>query len=213
MNIVIIDDHKFIIDGLEMLLGMQKNICIQKTYHNAHVFISDLQNGLVNPDIVLTDLMMPELNGLELSKILKKDFPQIKIIILSMNCDAKVVYELVEKIGVEGYLSKNINRKELQMAIDDVALGYFHLSDESAKALSDYKKKLFDYGEVKLSPREKEIVKLMIEGEPNRKIAEQLFISESTVETHRKNIFRKTEVHSLPRLIKMVNELGLLGTF
>ncbi len=210
MKTVIIDDHNIIIEGLEMLLSFEKNIEILKTYNDGYEFLNDIRNKKIVPDVVLMDLMMPTINGVECSKILKKEFPEVKIIILSMNCEAKVVYDLIEKIGVEGYLSKKINRKELAEALKDVSLGYFHLSDEAAKALSDFKKRIIDYPDIKLSAREKEIVALMVAGFTNKQISEKLFISESTVETHRKNIYRKTEAHSLPRLIQLVNEMNLL---
>lgn len=213
MKVVIVDDHNIIIEGLEMLLGFEKNVEIEKTYQDGYDFLTDLRNQLVNPEIVLMDLMMPTINGLELSKILKKEFPKIRIIVLSMNCDAKMVYELIEKNGVEGYLSKKIKRTELSAALKDVKSGYIHLSDEATKSLEAFKKKIIEYPEIKLSAREKEIVKEMMNGLTNREISEKLFISESTVETHRKNIYRKTEAHSLPKLIQMVNDLNLLETF
>ena len=212
MKVVIVDDHNIIIEGLEMLLGFEKNVEIEKTYQDGYDFLTDLRNQLVNPEIVLMDLMMPTINGLELSKILKKEFPKIRIIVLSMNCDAKMVYELIEKNGVEGYLSKKIKRTELSAALKDVTSGYIHLSDEATKSLEAFKKKIIEYPEIKLSAREKEIVKEMMNGLTNREISEKLFISESTVETHRKNIYRKTEAHSLPKLIQMVNDLNLLET-
>ncbi len=212
MKVVIVDDHNIIIEGLEMLLSFEKEVEVLKTYQDGYNFLGDLKKDAVKPTIVLMDLMMPTISGLELSKILKKDFPEIKIIILSMNCDAKIVFELVEKIGVEGYLSKKINRKELSSAIRDVKLGYVHLSEEAAEALAQFKKKIIDYPEIKLSSREKEIVREMISGLTNKQISEKLFISESTVETHRKNIYRKTEAHSLPKLIQMVNEMNILET-
>ncbi len=212
MKVVIVDDHNIIIEGLEMLLGFEKNVEIEKTYQDGYDFLTDLRNQLVNPEIVLMDLMMPTINGLELSKILKKEFPKIRIIVLSMNCDAKMVYELIEKNGVEGYLSKKIKRTELSAALKDVKSGYIHLSDEATKSLEAFKKKIIEYPEIKLSAREKEIVKEMMNGLTNREISEKLFISESTVETHRKNIYRKTEAHSLPKLIQMVNDLNLLET-
>jgi DNA-binding NarL/FixJ family response regulator len=212
MKVVIVDDHNIIIEGLEMLLGFEKNVEIEKTYQDGYDFLTDLRNQLVNPEIVLMDLMMPTINGLELSKILKKEFPKIRIIVLSMNCDAKMVYELIEKNGVEGYLSKKIKRTELSAALKDVKSGYIHLSDEATKSLEAFKKKIIEYPEIKLSAREKEIVKEMMNGLTNKEISEKLFISESTVETHRKNIYRKTEAHSLPKLIQMVNDLNLLET-
>ena len=97
MKTVIIDDHNIIIEGIEMLLGFEKNIEILKTYNDGYEFLADLRGGKVVPDIILMDLMMPTITGLECSKILKKEFPEIKIIILSMNCDEKVVYDLIEK--------------------------------------------------------------------------------------------------------------------
>lgn len=193
-----------------MLLGFEKDIKILKSYNDGYDFLDDLRTNKIVPDVVLMDLMMPTISGLECSKILKKEFPEIKIIILSMNCDEKVVYDLIEKIGVEGYLSKKISRKELVAALNDVKLGYIHLSDEASRALSEFKKRIFEYPEIKLSAREKEIVALMMKGNTNREIAEKLFISESTVETHRKNIYRKTDAHSLPKLIQIVQELNLL---
>ncbi len=193
-----------------MLLGFEKDIKILKSYNDGYDFLDDLRTNKIVPDVVLMDLMMPTISGLDSSKILKKEFPEIKIIILSMNCDEKVVYDLIEKIGVEGYLSKKISRKELVAALNDVKLGYIHLSDEASRALSEFKKRIFEYPEIKLSAREKEIVALMMKGNTNREIAEKLFISESTVETHRKNIYRKTDAHSLPKLIQIVQELNLL---
>lgn len=212
MKIVIIDDHNIIIEGIEMLLSFESKVQILKSYNDGYEFLEDVSSQKIIPDIVLMDLMMPTINGLECSKIIKKEFPEIKIIILSMNCEAKTIYDLIEKIGVEGYLSKKINRKELVRALDDVKLGYIHLSDEAAITLKEFKQKIIQYPEIKLSEREKEIVTLMIRGFTNKEIAEKLFISESTVETHRKNIYRKTETHSLPKLIHLVGELNLLNS-
>jgi len=211
MDIVIIDDHNIIIEGIEMLLSLETNINILKTYNDGNAFLSDLRANIIKPEIILMDLMMPTINGFECSKILRQEFPDLKIIILSMNCDDKVIYELINTVGITGYLSKKITRKELVSALEDVRLGYIHLSDEAETAMRSFQKKIIEYPEIKLSSREKEIVQLMIKGLLNREIAEQLFISESTVETHRKNIYRKTDTHSVPKLIQIVNDLNLLG--
>ena len=210
INVVIIDDHNIIIEGLEMLLSFRKEINIVQTYNDANDFISDLRNQKYIPHIVLIDLMMPTINGYEAAKILKKEFPAVRIIILSMDCASKTIYDLVEKIGVEGYLSKKISAKELYFALKQVASGYVHLSDEAAKALGSFREKIISYPSIKLSEREKQIVKLMFAGFTNTEIAAALFISISTVETHRKNIYRKTETHSLPKLMQLVTDLQLL---
>lgn len=209
-KIVVVDDHNIIIEGIEMLLTFEKDIAIQKTYNDAKLLIDDLRCGKINIEIILMDLVMPTINGLQASKILKKEFPQIKIIILSMNYEAKIIYELIEKIGVEGYLSKKISRSELVSAIKNVRNGYTHLSAEASEILSGFRQKIMSYPVVKLSEREKEIVRLMFNGDSNKEIAAKLFISASTVETHRKNIYRKTEVNSLPKLMQIVSELQLL---
>ena len=211
MKIAIVDDHQIIIDGIEMLLGLEKNIAILKTYTDACDFLQDMREGKISPDLLLMDLMMPSMSGFECAKVLKQEFPNLKIIILSMNCDPKVVYELVEKIKIEGYLSKNVNRQNLVRALQEVQLGYIHLSEEAEMALNQFKRKIIDYPQIILTAREKQIVKLMIDGLTNKEISNALFISESTVETHRKNIYRKTEAHSLPKLIQTVANLNLLA--
>lgn len=209
-KIGIVDDHNIIIDGLEMLLSFEKDIEISKTYNDGYELIEDIRNNNVQFDLILMDLMMPKISGLDCSKILKKEFPQINIMILSMNCDAKVINELINNIGVEGYLNKSVSRKELIESIDLVRKGYIHLSNEANQCLENYREKLIQNEHIKLSSREKEIVHLMMEGFTNREISEKLFISESTVETHRKNIYRKTDTHSLPKLIQLVRDLDLL---
>ena len=211
MDIVIIDDHNIIIEGIEMLLSLETNINILKTYNDGNAFLKDLRANVVEPEIILMDLMMPTINGFECSKILRQEFPDLKIIILSMNCEDKVIHELINTVGISGYLSKKITRNELVSALEDVRLGYIHLSEEAETAMKSFQKKIIEYPKIKLSSREKEIVRLMIKGLLNREIANQLFISESTVETHRKNIYRKTDTNSVPKLIQIVNDLNLLG--
>lgn len=210
MKISIVDDHQIIIDGIDMLLGLEQDIKIVKSYTDARTLLQDLRNSNLDVDLVLTDLVMPDLNGVQLAKILKNEFPTLKIIVLSMNSDPKTVYDLVEKIGIDGYLSKKINRGELVTALNDVAGGGIHLSEEASQALSQFRRKIINYPVVELSEREKQVVRLMIEGLMNREIAVRLYISESTVETHRKNIYRKTGTNSVPRLIQAVIDLDLL---
>lgn len=209
-KVAIVDDHNIIIDGLSMLLSFENNLEIIKSYNDGYKLIEDLRNGRISLDLILMDLVMPTISGLECSKLIKKEFSKIKIMILSMNCDAKVINELINKIGVEGYLNKSVSRKELIESIDLVRKGYIHLSKEANESFDHYREKLIQNEHIKLSPREKEIVDLMINGFTNKEISEKLFISESTVETHRKNIYRKTDTHSLTKLLQLVHELDLL---
>lgn len=210
MKIAIVDDHQIIIDGIEMLLGLENDIHITRTYTDGTDLLQDLRSGQVVADLILTDLLMPNLTGYECARILKKEFPALKVIVLSMTCDPKTIYELVDKIGIDGYLSKKINRAELVQALHDARRGDLHLSDEAAEALTKFRHRIIDSPVTILSAREKQVVRLMIEGLMNREIAAHLCISESTVETHRKNIYRKTETNSVPRLMQAVHDLDLL---
>lgn len=211
INIIILDDHAIIVDGLKLLLSFEKKIEVIKTYTNGVELLENLKNNIIIPDIILMDLLMPTISGLECSTIIKKEFPKIKIVILSMESDAKTIHQLINHIGVEGYLNKSVSKKELADCLDLVSKGYIYLSEEAETCFENYKEKLFQNEHIKLSPREKDIVKLMIVGNTNTEISQKLFISESTVETHRKNIYRKTDTHSVPKLTLLVNELNLLN--
>lgn len=209
-KLVIVDDHSIVIDGLELLLSLENHLILLQSYLDGNNFIQDLRANKIAPTIVLMDLLMPNISGLDCAKIIKKEFPEIKIIILSMELEAKNINQLINKIGVEGYLNKTVRRKELLDCIALVEKGYIYLSKEAEFVLENYREKLIKNDEIKLSAREKEIIGLMIIGNTNAEIANKLFIAESTVETHRKNIYRKTDTHSVPKLNLLVNELELL---
>ena len=117
MDIVIIDDHNIIIEGIEMLLSLETNINILKTYNDGNAFLKDLRANVVEPEIILMDLMMPTINGFECSKILHQEFPDLKIIILSMNCEDKVIHELINTVGISGYLSKKNYKKRIGFGV------------------------------------------------------------------------------------------------
>lgn len=210
-RIAIVDDHNIIIDGLKLLLSFEKDIEIVASYNDGYQLIEDLRMGSINTDLVMLDLMMPKINGIECSKMLKQEFPNIKIMILSMNCEAKIINDLINNIGVEGYLNKSVSRQELVEGITLIRNGYVHLSREASESLDNYREKLIQNDHIKLSAREKEIIQLMLGGNSNKEISEKLFISESTVETHRKNIYRKTDTHSLTKLLHLVQEMDLLS--
>ncbi|MBS1571101.1 MAG: response regulator transcription factor [Bacteroidetes bacterium] len=209
-KLVIVDDHSIVIDGLELLLSLENHLLLLQSYLDGNNFIQDLRANKIAPTIVLMDLLMPNISGLDCAKIIKKEFPEIKIIILSMELETKNINQLINKIGVEGYLNKTVRRKELLDCIALVEKGYIYLSKEAEFVLENYREKLIKNDEIKLSAREKEIIGLMIIGNTNAEIANKLFIAESTVETHRKNIYRKTDTHSVPKLNLLVNELELL---
>lgn len=195
-RIFIVDDHQMVIDGLHSLLQNIPEICIVGYTNNPLEVIDSL---VITPtDILITDINMPQLNGIALTKLVKIKFKEIKIICLSMYSDDISVREMIDA-GVDGYIFKNTGKQELLDAIESVSkhLPYFS-SEINSKVL------IFDANNIteRLTQRELGILKLIEKEMNNKQIAQELFISERTVETHRKNIFRKTDTQNVIGLLK-----------
>ncbi len=208
IKLAIVDDHQIVIDGLHSLLkGNPKyEIVLQSTH--PETIIAELKKQEV--DILLTDVMMPVMTGVELAKLVRKEFPAMKIITLSMNGEGSLVNQMIEESDISGYLLKNIGQTEFLNALDKIAEGGIYFSDEVLQEMlkASERKKMPE--ESRLTNREIEIVRLIEKEYSNKKIAESLFLSERTVETHRKNIFRKTKTNSLIGLIKYAYEHKLI---
>lgn len=202
IKIFLVDDHKIFVEGVANLLSDQADLNIMGWAYDGKSVIEFLRENPV--DIVLTDIQMPGMTGIELTQKIKEEFPHIRIIALSMFDKKEIVQELISS-GAEGYLLKDIEKSELLTAIRKVASGEYYYSSSIAGILmkSITEKDL-------LTKREKEIIKLIAEENTNSMIAEKLFISEHTVESHRKNIFRKTNAKSIVGLIKYAYENKLV---
>lgn len=200
IKVAIVDDHQIVIDGITALLNNHHNISIVITTTSSLQMLKLLQQ--YNVDILLTDVMMPELNGYELAKKVKQEFPSIKILVLSMNGQGSMISEMINDADISGYVMKNISKNELVAAIEKIADGGNYFTDEILIELEKFNNIKKENVEVHLTSREIEIIKLMEKEFNNKQIADSLFISERTVETHRKNIFRKTKTNSLLGLIK-----------
>ncbi len=200
IKVAIVDDHQIVIDGITALLNNHHNISIITTTTSSLQMLKLLQQYDV--DILLTDVMMPELNGYELAKKVKQEFPQIKILALSMSGQGSIISEMINDADISGYVMKNISKDELVTAIEKIANGGNYFTDEILNELEKFSNIKKENEEVHLTSREVEIIKLMEKEFTNKQIADSLFISERTVETHRKNIFRKTKTNSLLGLIK-----------
>ena len=198
LKIYIVDDHQMLIDGLKALLNGESHISVIGENTLPKIALQEITK--FNPDIVLTDINMPEMDGIELTKEIKKANSNIKVIALSMFGERETISDML-KAGVSAYILKNTGKQELLTAIEKVATGGTFFSDEvnaemmKASQVSSSK-------EITLSLREIEVVELIAIEYTNAKIAEALFISERTVETHRKNIFRKTDTKSVIGLLK-----------
>lgn len=209
IKLAIVDDHQIVIDGLHSLLkGHHRYEIVLESTH-PETILARLKNQPV--DILLTDVMMPVMTGVELARLVKKEFPAIKIITLSMNGEGSLVNQMIEESDISGYLLKNIGQTEFLKALEKIAGGGIYFSDDVLQEMlkaSERKKEAEE--ETKLTNREVEIVRLIEKEYSNKQIAEELFLSERTVETHRKNIFRKTKTNSVIGLIKYAYERKLI---
>jgi DNA-binding NarL/FixJ family response regulator len=155
---------------------------------------------------------MPKMNGIELTQAIKAHNPDIKILVLSMYNDIEIVHQIISA-EADGYILKNTGKQELMEAIGHIMNGGSFYSKEVVNILSakQPKKIVSNQEELELTPRELEIIKLICEENSNHQIAEQLFISQRTVETHRKNINAKTKTHTALGLIKFAYNHGLVN--
>ena len=200
IKIAIVDDHQIVIDGIRSLLEDHKDFKIVACTTSPKEMLDII--GEKEIDILLTDIMMQEMSGQQLAKAVKKNYPSIKILALSMSGQGDVVSEMINDADICGYVVKNIGKKELTEAIEKIAGGGIYFSDVVLDALHKFSNIKKQNEETHLTQREIEIVGLIEKEMSNKEIADKLFISERTVETHRKNIFRKTKTNSVIGLVK-----------
>lgn len=208
IRLAIVDDHQIVIDGLQALLKGHPQFEFVLASTAPTTVMDQLQKTPV--DILLTDVMMPGMSGLELSRLVRNHFPHIKILALSMTGEAELVNQMLEDSDIAGYVLKNIGRQELEEALTKISNGGIYFSEEVLQAMEKDSNRKKQYEEAHLTGREIEIIRLIEKEYNNKQIAEALFISERTVETHRKNIFRKTGTNSVIGLIKYAYEHRLI---
>ncbi|MFM2049236.1 MAG: hypothetical protein RI955_1784 [Bacteroidota bacterium] len=213
IKIIIADDHKMMIDGLLSMLSDEKNMEIIGVANNGEEVLKILETK--NADLVLTDINMPLMNGIELTKALKQKYSSIKILALSMFGDIEHIQEMLNA-GISGYVLKNTGNKELVDAINSIANGGTYYDNDVAaemmRSLTQNNQKKVAIEKVNLTDREIEIVKLIAKEMNNAAIGDALFISERTVESHRKNIYRKTNTTNIVGLLKFAFANGLIDS-
>jgi len=200
ISLGIVDDHRIVIDGLLSLLDGHAGYRIAFATTEPTSVMGLLRENHI--DVLLTDVQMPVVPGNELAKLVKESYPDIRILALSMSGLGHVVSEMIETADLAGYVLKNIGKRELTQAIDKIAGGGICFSDAVLEELRIETDRRKEQEAAHLSSREIEIVSLIEQELSNKEIADRLFISERTVETHRKNIFRKTGTNSVLGLIK-----------
>ena len=206
IKVVLVDDHRIVLDGLVSLLENDPDFIVLAALGSGEELLEFLKKD--QPDILLTDYSLPGISGLEVTRLVKRDYPQIKVIALSMHDEGHLVKSMLKE-GVDGYLLKNIQQFELKNAIKQVMLGMPYVSPEITRLLMHNVNHPAEEHAL-LTDRERDILRLIAKEYSNKKMADELFISERTVETHRKNIFRKTNTTSLVGLIKYAYEHKLI---
>jgi DNA-binding NarL/FixJ family response regulator len=202
IKVVLVDDHHIVLDGLESLLQQEPEFHVLASLHSGEEVLDLLKTQ--QPQILLTDFTLPGISGIDFVRQVRRLYPQVKIIVLSMHDEGHIIKSVLKE-GVEGYLLKNIQHSELKSAIRHVAQGLPYVSPEVTRLLMDEMNRPKDEQEL-LTERELDVLRLIAKEFSNKEIADKLFISERTVETHRKNIFRKTKTSSLVGLIKFAYE-------
>jgi len=202
IKILLADDHTIVLDGLRLILSSNADFLIVGEAENGQAVLDMLQKETV--DIVILDINMPVMDGITCAKRIKADHQGVKVIILTMYAQKSFVEEIV-KIGIDGCLLKNNTGKELEEAILRVQSGRSYF--DQIQSFTSEKEVVKGF---KLSDREIEITRCLSEGKTSLEIADQLFISEHTVKTHRKNILKKLDIHSAPELVQYAINNGII---
>ena len=208
-KIAITDDHKMVLRGIEIMLEKINKIKIVGTYNNAEETLKNIKKD--QADILLLDLNLPDINGINLSKLLLKKQPNLKIIALTSHDDISFVKRML-KNGVQGYLLKNTDKLELLEAFKTVLSGEIYLQKDIRKRLlsQNLKKQSDNRLKPNLTRREHEVLVAISEELTTQQISEKLFISPKTVETHRMNIMSKLGAKNSVGIIKIALEKELL---
>lgn len=210
IHLAILDDHQIVIDGLKLLLQANAELKIVAEANSAEEMLEQLATK--NVDVILTDITIPHgMNGFEFALEVKKEKPGIKILALSMSEEGSMIFKMIEVAKVDGYIPKSTGQHELLTAIKEVSVGNRYFSTEVLQQYEIYKATKTENEELNLTPRELEIIQCIIKHYSNKQIADSLFISERTVETHRKNIYRKTQTKGEASLIQFVKQHNILS--
>jgi DNA-binding NarL/FixJ family response regulator len=207
IRVFIVDDHLLVLQGLNLLLKDENAISICGTSQSGEEALEKLKK--LDCEVVLMDINLPGINGIETCKKIKELYPNIAVIGLSMNTEVSLM-KLMLKHGASGYLLKNADKNELLKAIRTVHAGDRYLSDDSIDLLSGQAKGGNDGALPPLSRREKEVLQLIVNEHTTQEIADKLFISFATVETHRHNLLLKLSARNTAGLVRMAVEYGLL---
>jgi two-component system response regulator NreC len=212
VRVLIVDDHAIVRDGVRMILEAQPDIEVVGEASDGREALEAARR--LSPGVVLLDIAMPGMNGLEATAAIRQNLPDVQVLILTMHEDYEYFFEVL-RAGASGYVLKGASSDDLVSAIRAVHQGGVYLHPAVAKNLvSDYVKRM-EPGEDRarydgLSDRERQVLKLVAEGKTSRQIAEELFLSVNTVQTHRAHIMEKLGLHNRTDLIRYAFRKGLV---
>ena len=208
LKIIIADDHPLLVDGLKRMLEEMEDVQVAEPVGNGRQLLARLRGHVV--DMVLLDLHMPQLDGLETLKILQKEFPSLKVLVFT-NYNQPKLWREARSLGARGYLIKNCTAQVLKEAVLTVSDGGTWFDDEGTVPTvqdtvftDDFMKKY------QITPREVEIIRKIAQGYTTKEIGEQLYVSEFTVNAHRRNICRKLDIYTPVGLVNFAKENGLV---
>ncbi|MFQ5603482.1 MAG: response regulator [bacterium] len=220
LNVLIADDHTLVRAGLRSLLEQIKDVKVLAEASDGYEALEQIQNR--QPDVVLMDIAMTGLNGLETAERISRDYPDVKVIMLSMHTNEEYVVQAL-RAGAVGYLVKDAAQTELEIAVKAVARGETYLSPVVSKHVIDkylnrtqagspekIKESIQPYPREKLTLRQREILQLIAEGHTTRQIAEKLHVSAKTVDTHRTQLMDRLDIHDIAGLVRYAIRIGLV---
>lgn len=211
INILVIDDHPLVIDGIKTMLRDESYLHIEAAAKTAKEALNIIDTG-VSIDVILLDINLPDTDGLRLCELIRERNKTVKILGLTYVNEAGIITRLI-KNGANGYLLKNMEKEELVEAINQVMDGMIYLSKAANEKIIRQLHILdIPHNNIPaLTRREKEILQLLSEGLTSQEIASCLFLSNYTVDTHRKNMLQKFNVHNTQSLMNVVRELRIIG--
>lgn len=210
IRIILADDHELVRSGIRALLEQLSGVEVTGEARNGYELVRLVEKS--EPDIVLTDIEMPSLNGLEVTRHLAKAFPKVRVVMLSMYADEEHLY-MARRAGAAGYLVKEAARKELELAIRAVARGGSYLSRAVSKHVMVSCEQARDGvpGALKgLSCRQTEVLRLIAQSKTTKQIALELNIGVKTVESHRTQLMDRLDIHDVPGLVRFAIKVGLV---
>lgn len=210
-NLIMVDDHKMFLDGLVSILEEKEEYNVLFTARNSRHVVKYMD---INPDqkidLIITDISMPELDGVSLNKVIKQKQRNVKTLILSMHNDARTIDDLI-KNGINGFISKNTEKEEFFDAIKSVLKGKQYFSKDIIDVFSKYRFSKKKKEEIKLTRREIDVITLIAQEFTTQEIADKLFLSKHTIESYRKNLISKLSVRNLAGLTKYALRMNYIN--